>query len=194
MFNSYAVSIFTKMGLFPSIEILSKSKREILIPQDIEFLEIRRSGSIINVRYQKRRKAIELPNKRDSLYATKDGVIRYFDVRSGVKVVNEYDYVRKGDLLVKDVVETSGGALIDVGTLGSVYANTFYIIDVEVFRDEGDDEALVFSKMLDKAKVKISENLSKGEKIEVERVLNYQIREKEGEMKVYYMLLEDITV
>lgn len=39
MFNSYAVSIFTKMGLFPSIEILNKSKREILIPQDIEFLE-----------------------------------------------------------------------------------------------------------------------------------------------------------
>lgn len=28
MFNSYAVSIFTKMGLFPSIEILNKSKRE----------------------------------------------------------------------------------------------------------------------------------------------------------------------
>ena len=50
------------------------------------------------------------------------------------------------------------------------------------------------ARLLDKAKVKISENLSKGEKIEVERVLNYQIREKEGEMKVYYMLLEDITV
>ena len=39
LFNSYAVSIFTKMGLFPSIEILGKNKSEILIPKDIEFLE-----------------------------------------------------------------------------------------------------------------------------------------------------------
>lgn len=163
------------------------------LSKEIEFLELRRSGSVINLRYQKRRIAEEIPSKGVSLYATKDGMIRYFDVQSGVKVVKEYDYVRKGDLLVKDVVETSGGELIDVGTLGSVYANTFYVVDVEVdYLYE--DEASVFSKMLDKAKIKISKNLSKGESIEIERVLNYKIENNKGKMKVYYMLLEDITI
>ena len=57
-----------------------------------------------------------------------------------------------------------------------------------------EDEASVFSRMLDKAKVKISGNLSKGEKIEIERVLNYKIENNKGTMTVYYMLLEDITI
>ena len=69
--------------------------------KEIEFLELRRIGSVINLRYQKRREPIELPVKGISLYATKDGMIRYFDVQSGVKQVKEYDYVRKGDLLEK---------------------------------------------------------------------------------------------
>ena len=180
---------------YPSNERLKEIEGNIslYLSKDIEFLELRRSGSVINLRYQKRRIAQEIPNKGVSLYATKDGMIRYFDVQSGVKQVKEYDYVRKGDLLVKDVVETSNGELIDVGTLGSVYANTFYVIDVQVdYREE--DEASVFSRMLDRAKIKISENLSKNEKIEIERVLNYKIGNNKGTMKVYYMLLEDITI
>lgn len=180
---------------YPSSNKLKKIEGDIslYLSKEIEFLELRRSGSVINLRYQKRRVAEELPSKGVSLYATKDGMVRYFDVQSGVKQVKEYDYVRKGDLLVKDVVETSSGQLIDIGTLGSVYANTFYIIDVEI-NCNGEDEASVFSLMLDKAKVKISRNLSKGEKIEVERVLNYKIDDNKGKMKVYYMLLEDITI
>lgn len=180
---------------YPSNNKLKQIEGDIslYLSKDIEFLELRRSGSVINLRYQKRRVAEELPVKGVSLYATKDGMVRYFEVQSGVKQVKEYDYVRKGDLLVKDVVETSGGELIDVGTLGSVFANTFYIIDVELDY-VNEDEASIFSKMLDKAKVKISSNLSKGEKIEIERVLNYKIENNKGKMKVYYMLLEDITI
>lgn len=159
----------------------------------IEFLELRRKGAVITLRYQKRREPLPLPYKGNNLYATKDGMIRYFNIQSGVKKVKEYDYVRKGDLLVTDIVETSSGESIDVGTLGSVFANTFYVIDVEL-NESCDDEAMVFSKMLDKAKVKIGEYLSKNEKIEIERVLNYSIEENTSRMKVYYMLLEDITI
>lgn len=182
-------------GYYPSSDNLKEIEANIslYLTKDIEFLELRREGSVINLRYQKRRIAEELPNKGVSLYATKDGMIRYFNVQSGVKQVKEYDYVKKGDLLVKDVVETSSGELIDVGTLGSVFANTFYIIEVSLdYYDE--DEASVFSRMLDKAKVKIGSYLSKEEKIEVERILNYKIEGNKGYMKVYYMLLEDITV
>lgn len=163
------------------------------LTKDIEFIELRRSGAIISLRYQKRRTAVTLPEKRTNLYATKDGMIRYFNVQSGVKMVKEYDYVRKGDLLVSDVVESSDGDLINVGTLGSVFANTFYVIDVEIERNN-EDEAVVFSKMLDKAKLKIGSYLSKNEKIEKENVLKYSIDENKGMMKVYYMLLEDITI
>lgn len=163
------------------------------LSKEIEFLELRRKGAVIALRYQKRRSVAPLPEKKTNLYATKDGMIKYFNIQSGVKQVKEYDYVRKGDLLVSDVVETSSGDLINVGTLGSVFANTFYVINVEI---EGGctDEAAIFSNMLDKAKRKISENISKYEKIEIERILDYSINEGKGKMKVYYMLLEDITI
>lgn len=180
---------------YPSSERLKEIENSIslYLSKDIEFLEIRRLGSVINVRYQKRRIADELPIKGDSLYATKDGMIRYFDIASGVKHVKEYDYVRKGDLLVSDMLETSSGQLIDVGTLGKVFANTFYIIEVNLnYSDE--DEASAFSKMLDKAKLRIASYLSKDEKIEIERVLDYKINAGIGYMKIYYMLLEDITI
>ena len=180
---------------YPSNDKLKEIENNLslYLTKEIEFLELRRRGSVINLRYQKRRTASELPSKGVDLYATKAGMIRYFNVQSGLKQVKEYDYVRKGDLLVKDVVETSGGELINVGTLGSVFANTFYIIEVELNYDS-EDEASVFSRMLDKAKVKIGSYLSKDEKIEVERVLNYKIENNKGYMKVYYMLLEDITI
>ena len=71
--------------------------------------------------------------------------------------------------------------------------NTFYIIEVNLNYDN-EDEVSVFSMMLDKAKVKIGSYLSKDEKIEIEKVLSYRIENKKGYMKVYYMLLEDITV
>ena len=180
---------------YPSDDKLKEIENDLslYLSKEIEFMEIRRKGSVISLRYQKRRAAAPLPEKKSNLYATKDGLIRYFDVASGVKQVKENDYVRKGDLLVSEVVETSSGDLINVGTLGSVYANTFYIIDVSLEYNE-EDEASIFSKMLDKAKVKIASYLSKGEKIEIERVLRYSIGESKGEMKVYYMLLEDITI
>jgi len=180
---------------YPSYKKLKEIEVDIsrYLAKEIEFLELRRTGSVISLRYQKRRVSPSLPQKGNNLYATKDGMIRYFNVQSGVKQVKEYDYVRKGDLLVSEIVETSSGDLINVGTLGSVFANTFYIIDVEVSCN-GEDESNVFSKMLDRAKVKIGSYLSKGEKIEIERVLNYSIDEKIGRMKVYYMLLEDITI
>lgn len=170
-----------------------ESNMSLYLAKEVEFLELRRKGSVISLRYQKRRVAEEVPSKGASLYATKDGMIRYFDIQNGVKVVKEYDYVKKGDLLVKDVVETSNGELINVGTLGSVFANTFYIINVDCEYSEL-DEAEVFSLMLDKAKKKIGTYLSKGESIEIERVLNYEINDNNGKMKVYYMLLEDITI
>lgn len=180
---------------YPSDDKLKKIENDLslYLSKEIEFIELRRKGSIIYLRYQKRRTSILLPEKKSNLYATKDGMIRYFDVASGVKKVKENDYVRKGDLLVSEVVETSSGDLINVGTLGSVYANTFYVIEVSLEYDE-EDEASIFSKLLDKAKVKISTYLSKGEKIEIERVLRYSLNGNKGEMKVYYMLLEDITI
>ncbi len=182
-------------GYYPSDAKLKEIEDdiELYMAKEVEFLELKRKGSVISLRYQKRRVASPLPSKGVNLYATKDGMIRYFNVVSGVKQVKEYDYVKKGDLLVSDVVETSSGELINVGTLGSVYANTFYIIEVNLDY-EGMDEASVFSRMLDKAKVKIGENISKDEKIEIERVLDYKIEENKGYMKVYYMLLEDITI
>lgn len=162
--------------------------------KDLEWLEIRRVGSKINIRYQKRRKIPELPSKRTSLYATKDGVIKYFNISSGVKHASENQFVRQGDLLVLDVIESTSGDLVNIGTLGEVYANTFYIIEVSKIFEEEIDEAEAFLELLQMSKKKIGENLSKGESIEKEMKLEFNIYNNEGYLKMYYMLLEDITI
>ena len=160
--------------------------------EKIEFFEIKRKGSLISVRYQKRRKSIALPNKTGKLYANKDGVVKMFDIKSGVKKVKENEYVRKGDLLVDDILETSNGNNVNIGTLGSVFAHTFYFINVSVKNDG--DEANVFSLLLYLAKLEISKELSYGEKIIREQILSYNLDEEVSTMKIYYVLLEDITI
>ena len=158
---------------------------------ELEFVEIKKEGATISVSYRKRRKEVVSEGKKGSLYASKDGVIRGFNLASGVKNVKVFDFVRKGDLLVSDILITSNNENIVIGTLGKVFASTFYYVEISDTSDL--DSASKQAYMLDKARVEISKNLnSEDEYIESETVLVNDLNR--GYMKIYYVLYEDITI
>ena len=157
---------------------------------ELEFLEIVKSGGVINLNYKRRRKEVVIEGKKGSLYASKDGVIKGFELLSGVKNVKVYDFVKKGDLLVSDILITSNNENIVIGTIGKVFALTFYYIEVNCKKD---DEALTQACLLDKARYEVSKNInSNDEYIESENILVNDVNK--GYLKVYYVLYEDITI
>lgn len=157
----------------------------------LEFVEIVKEGGIVSLSYKKRRKALVIEGKKGSLYATKDGVIKGFSILSGVKSVKVYDFVRKGDLLVSDILVTSNNENIEIGTIGSVYASTFYYVEVSCTLEL--DIASKQAYLLDKARLEVSKNInSDDEYIESENILVNDM--DNGYMKIYYVLYEDITI
>ena len=169
------------------VESLLKEK----FNDNLEFLEVRKEGAVVYVNYKKRRKELVIEGKKGSLYASKDGVIRGFSILSGVKNVKVYDFVKKGDLLVNEILLTSNNESILIGSVGKVFASTFYYIEVksEVDMDEASKQAY----LLNLARNKVSENLnSDDEYIESENVLVNDLNN--GYMKIYYVLYEDITI
>lgn len=169
------------------VEMLLKEK----FNDSLEFLEVRKEGAIVYVNYKKRRKELVIEGKKGSLYASKDGVIKGFSLLSGVKNVKKYDFVKKGDLLVSDILITTDNESVFIGSIGKVFASTFYYIEVKT--DANMDEASKQAYLLNLARNKVSENInSDDEYIESENVLINDL--KNGYMKIYYVLYEDITI
>ena len=164
------------------------------LKDEIEWIELRNSGSVLKVKFLKRRTSMEPEQLKGNLYATKNGVILSFDIKSGEKVVKINDYVKKGDLLVKDIVTTDQNEDIYVGTLGSVYAYTWYIVDSYINIDADNyDETQVFLNLLFRAKEEVSKNLTENEYIYKESVLLFEKNGKIVTMKVHFTCVEDIT-
>lgn len=159
----------------------------------IEYLSIEENGCAINVNFKKKRKEHDKTEFKGSLYACKDGMIKSFDLLSGEKVVNINDYVRKGDLLVKDVITTDYNQEIYVGTYGSVYAYTWYYITIDEYLSVNVDEATVFSNLLLDAKRQISLNFTENEYIYEENVLQFKLEQNKVYMKLHFTCVEDIA-
>ena len=157
---------------------------------ELEFIEIIKEGSTISLNYKKRRKSLKIEEKKGSLYASKDGVIKGFSILSGVKNVKVYDFVKKGDLLISDILVTTNNENIVIGTIGKVFASTFYYVEVSC---KGEDDASTQMCLLDKARKEVSKNLnSNDEYIESETILKNDLNN--GYLKAYYVLYEDITI
>jgi hypothetical protein len=154
-------------------------------------LNLIKTGAKINVNYKKRRKAFVVEDKKGSLYATKDGVVASFYLLSGVKQVKVYDYVKKGDLLVSDILLNTKDENVFIGTRGKVFAYTFYYVEVDTNLDL--DYPSKQAYLLDVARKKVSVNLnSEEEYIQSENILVNNL--EKGYMKIYYVLYEDITI
>lgn len=173
---------------------LAKIQNDILYNnyEIIEYLSIKEEGCAIKVSFKKKRKEGEINQFKGSLYASKDGVIKSFDLLSGEKVVSVNDYVKKGDLLVKDIVTTDYNNEVYVGTFGSVYAYTWYYVTINEKISYTDKES-VFANCLLAIKEEICKNFTDNEYIYEENVLKFNIDKNILNMKVHFTCVEDIA-
>lgn len=159
---------------------------------DVEFIEVRLKGSKLVVNYTPRRSEINIPEKKDALYAKKDGLIAYFIVSTGEKMVKENQFVRAGDLLINDRILTPKGEEIIIGAYGQVYAYTWTIIDLSIDTNNG-ESADIFTKLLNEAKRMMSSGFYLDEKILEEHILAYNYETQKTTLKVHFTCLEDIA-
>ena len=162
----------------------------------LEWLQIRKKGSLINVRFLKRRVSPIMPKNGEEVYAQKDGLIAYLRVSSGQVLIKVNQFVRKGDLLISPYIESTSGDNIWVGTRGSVYAYTWHLISAEVDYASiiglGEDERYLL--LLDRVHEKLSYVINgNDELIKNEKILQFNQNKSKLIMKVHYTLIEDIT-
>jgi hypothetical protein len=100
--------------------------------------------------------------------------------------------VKKGDLLVKDIVTTDYNNEVYVGTFGSVYAYTWYYVTINEKISDYNNES-VFANCLLAIKEEISKNFTDNEYIYEENVLKFNIDKNILNMKVHFTCVEDIA-
>lgn len=159
----------------------------------IEYLSISNNGCSINVSFKKKRKETNIDPLKGNLFAKRDGMIKSFDLLSGEKVVNINDYVKEGDLLVKDVILTDYNEEIYIGTKGSVYAYTWYYITIDTPLNTNMNDADLFSNLLLLSKEQICKNFNDNEYIYSENVLQFKKDSNNVYMKVHFTCVEDIV-
>ncbi len=162
--------------------------------EEIEFLEIRRSGSTLKIKYNKRRKSIELPKPTNNIYAKKDGIIKQILVKTGVVEVSINQFVKEGDLLINDTIIDNNNNEIFIGCEGKIYAYTWYLYEISYKNDKKMTSDEVFIYLLDEARNKANKNIDgEDEYIEKENVLQFIENASTITLKVHYTLVEDIT-
>lgn len=178
-----------------SNERLSEIQNDILYKNYdlIEYLSLKQDGCIIEANFKKKRETSDKNELKGNLYASKDGVIKSFDLLSGEKVVKVNDYVKKGDLLVKDVLTTDYNEQVYIGTFGSVYAYTWYYITIEHKVYDYESKETILANTLLEMKRTISLNFTDLEYIYEENVLQFNIDNNILKMKVHFTCVEDIA-
>lgn len=190
---SHDISVFKNKKEQQELLKIEKAVAKTLY-EKIEWIEIRQTGVIIKVKFLKRRKSIEDVEKKDGLYATKDGMVRFFRISYGVKQVSEFQYVTKGTLLISDKIITTKEQEIIIGAYGSVYANTWYTLSAETNVNENYNEIDLYLELLEKIHQKIDKEIDgDDEYIEDESIIQFKVNEGKAILKVHYTLLEDIT-
>ncbi len=159
---------------------------------DIDFVEVRQNGTIIKIKYQTRQDSVDVPEKNNSLYAKKNGIISHYVLTSGIKMVEEGQYVTQGTLLVSDSITDTNGNVIHIGAYGQVYAKTWTIIELN--DKSTNDEADTFFNAMQKAKATMCAGFTLEEKILEEKVLKYQYQSNKFYLKVHFTCLENIGI
>lgn len=99
---------------------------------DIEWLEIERSGTKYTIRYEPR---IEEKEKKTYTYqhiiSKKNAVIKKIESSSGQILRNQNDYVKTGDIIISGYITLNDSIKNTVSALGIVYGEVWY--EVEVF-------------------------------------------------------------
>lgn len=168
---------------------IENSLKQIYVDK-IDFVEVRLNGCVISIKYQMRKAQVEVPELGEAKYATKNGIIAYYVLKNGVKMVEENQYVTAGTMLVNDKIVTADGEEITIGAYGQVYARTWTIVEVSV---KEEDESEAFLAAIQKAKELMCAGFYLDEKILSEKVLLFEKKDNdEYFLKIHFTCLEDI--
>lgn len=168
----------------------TKLEKELI--SNIEFLEIRRTGLVIEVKYEKRREPIVLHELKRNLIASKDGVIKKIMVEHGQKMIQVNDYVKKGDLLISAYINVNDTKQIELFTKAKVYAYTWKIIEYKC--DTGiREESEILSYFLSECDRKALEDTNEGT-IDERNILSFKYGINSSYIKLHYQLIENIAI
>ncbi len=154
---------------------------------DIEYINLYQTGSVLYVEYTKRQQDTVIEDDYRNIYASKDGLIAYFDIDSGFIEVDINDYVLKGDLLVNNEIISTTNETKIIPVKGHVYAYTYNDYE-ESIDNHNQDYADAFYELLLKIRSKIPTDAI----IDKENVLQINKTSSTITLKMHYTLLEDI--
>lgn len=172
------------------VDIENLLKKEYIT--DIDFVEVRQNGTIVNIKYQMRKDSVDVPSTSNSLFAKKNGIISHYVLTSGIKMVEEGQYVTQGTLLVSDTIIDTSGNSIYIGAYGQVYARTWTIIELN--GKSLNDEADTFLSAIQNAKEIMCKGFTLEEKILQENVLKYDYGKEKYYLKIHFTCLENIGI
>jgi len=123
-----------RLQLRKNFDKLEKIKNNILEnnKDKIEWLEINRIGTKYVVKLEERKMNTYISDyKFQDIVATKDGVIKKIIAKSGVKVKEVNEYVKKGDIIISGSIYLNEELKKTVKAIGEVYGEVWYKISIE---------------------------------------------------------------
>lgn len=156
--------------------------------QDIDYLNVYQIGSVFFVEYTNSIGATPQDLDFNNLYASKNGVIKQVDVKSGNILISENMYVTKGQLLVSNTLVSTSDEIIMIPVEGSVYAYTYETFEATV--DDISDDGDAFSYLL----FCVRNQISGIDKIDVEQIISYTSEKGKKSLVVRYIFIEQIGV
>lgn len=130
--KDYNIKKYTIKKDFASLE---KIKNEIVLnnKEQIEWLSIENVGMKYIIRVEERIiNKKEENNKYCNLVATKDGLVKSFNISRGDALISNNMNVKKGDILVTGAIKFNEEVKNNVCASGKVYANTWYNVNIKV--------------------------------------------------------------
>lgn len=133
--NEFKKYHIEKFHLVKSYNEIEKIKEEILNSNknDIEWLEIERSGTKYTVRIEKR--IINDLEKEESIrhiVAKKPGIIKKIEASDGEIIKKINDYVNTGDIIISGEIHKGEDIKDNVSADGDIYAEVWYKVKVEL--------------------------------------------------------------
>lgn len=188
--NEYGLKKYSEKPNFNELKTIENNlKTE--FRNEIDFVEVTLKGTVVNINYKMRKEVVTIPESDTSLYAKKNGLIQYYVLTSGVKMIEEGQYVRQGDLLISDSILDTQGNAIFIGALGEVYAKTWNIVETNsTLNDEGE----AFIKCLEEAKSVMCKGFNEKEKIIKEKVLKFNKTNNKYVLSIHFTCLENIGI
>lgn len=162
------------------------------LKRSFTWIEVEQNGSKLKVRFLPKKTVEKEELTRNELIAQKNGVIASFDLQHGEKCVKINDVVKKGDLLVSNILLDSMNLPEEIYVKGRVFAYTWSDFSVEM-PNNSLPEGVQFFQLLFQARRIISEELGEDEKIVSENILQFSVNDDKIKMDLHYTLLEDIS-